>query len=249
MKWRKVLVLSLAFVLIGWFFNIYCLAGYKLDKGRLMRELTQAGYRVIGEGERDGTPYVEIILPIGKAIFNVCRDIPCLNADFFKSRDSVGRFNKLNPFYPRIKENKPFQALISSIKIPLNSDGQVFPEFEEKLAGFERYIVVDLGREYLALYSSGRLFKYFTISPGAIKRRTPIVKFRVLKKEKGHYSRKYNNAWMPWSLQIYGDYFIHGGVLPGVPDSHGCVRLLTEDAKELFQLVEVGTPGEVTRYF
>jgi lipoprotein-anchoring transpeptidase ErfK/SrfK len=50
---------------------------------------------------------------------------------------------------------------------------------------------------------------------------------------------------MPWSLLIRRPYFIHGGCLPGVPDSKGCIRLFNDHAQELFSLVEVGTPGRI----
>jgi len=46
-------------------------------------------------------------------------------------------------------------------------------------------------------------------------------------------------------LRMQGAYFIHGGVLPGQSDSHGCVRMFIDDAKELYHLVDVGTPGKV----
>lgn len=59
-------------------------------------------------------------------------------------------------------------------------------------------------------------------------------------------SRTYGNARMPWSVQIKGDYVIHG--FPSVPPraaSHGCVRVpLTGEnpAKWFYEWVEVGTP-------
>ena len=59
-------------------------------------------------------------------------------------------------------------------------------------------------------------------------------------------SRTYDDAQMPWSVQIRGDYVIHG--FPSVPPraaSHGCVRVpLTgaNPAKWFYQWVDVGTP-------
>jgi lipoprotein-anchoring transpeptidase ErfK/SrfK len=50
---------------------------------------------------------------------------------------------------------------------------------------------------------------------------------------------------MPWALLIKRPYYIHGGALPGQRDSAGCIRLFPKDAEELYQLVEVGTPGRI----
>jgi lipoprotein-anchoring transpeptidase ErfK/SrfK len=55
---------------------------------------------------------------------------------------------------------------------------------------------------------------------------------------------------MPWSVQVNGNYFIHGFTsVPDRPASHGCIRLpLTGDnpAKRFFDWVAPGTPIEIT---
>lgn len=59
-------------------------------------------------------------------------------------------------------------------------------------------------------------------------------------------SRKYNNARMPWSVQIRGDVVIHGYTsVPPQAASHGCVRVpLTgaNPAKWFYDWIDVGTP-------
>lgn len=59
-------------------------------------------------------------------------------------------------------------------------------------------------------------------------------------------SRKYDNAKMPWSVQIKGHYVIHGyHSVPPRAASHGCVRVpLTgaNPARWFYEWVEVGTP-------
>lgn len=59
-------------------------------------------------------------------------------------------------------------------------------------------------------------------------------------------SRTYNDAKMPYSVQIRGDYVIHGYTsVPDYPASHGCVRVpLTagNPAKWFYEWVSVGTP-------
>jgi hypothetical protein len=59
-------------------------------------------------------------------------------------------------------------------------------------------------------------------------------------------SREYGNARMPWSVQIQGDFVIHGfHSVPPRAASHGCVRVpLTgsNPAKWFYHWVENGTP-------
>jgi lipoprotein-anchoring transpeptidase ErfK/SrfK len=69
---------------------------------------------------------------------------------------------------------------------------------------------------------------------------TPRGSFRVRGMARMHYSRKYDNSPMPWSLFFKGGFAIHGtGYVRalGRPVSHGCVRLHPSNAASLFQLV------------
>lgn len=69
---------------------------------------------------------------------------------------------------------------------------------------------------------------------------TPTGHFVPQSLETMHYSKKYDNAPMPYSIFFTGGYAIHGtphvGNL-GRPASHGCVRLHPENARALFGIV------------
>jgi lipoprotein-anchoring transpeptidase ErfK/SrfK len=56
-------------------------------------------------------------------------------------------------------------------------------------------------------------------------------------------SKKYENAPMPFA-QFFDPAGIamHAGFNPGVPASHGCVRLPSAFAKKLYSVTDVGTP-------
>jgi lipoprotein-anchoring transpeptidase ErfK/SrfK len=74
---------------------------------------------------------------------------------------------------------------------------------------------------------------------------TPAGEFSVLSKQKDKVSYRYTNqlgmsAWMPYSIQFTGHYFLHEGWLPGHPDSHGCVRVGEQDARFLFERMKIG---------
>jgi lipoprotein-anchoring transpeptidase ErfK/SrfK len=87
------------------------------------------------------------------------------------------------------------------------------------------------------------------VSTGRKGKRTPNGSFRVGVKWRMHRSRLYDNAPMPYSVQVHGNYFIQGfASVPPYPASRGCIRLpLTNGnpAKQFFEWVEPGTPVEI----
>ncbi len=109
-------------------------------------------------------------------------------------------------------------------------------------AGPER-VVVSLSDQLAYLYRGSTLVAVSTISSGKPGRDTPTGIFSVLDKRPFYRSKKYDNAPMPF-MQRIDDYGIalHAGFNPGVPASHGCVRLPTDFAKKLYTVTEVGTP-------
>jgi len=76
---------------------------------------------------------------------------------------------------------------------------------------------------------------------------TPAGLYQVKTKSQTVYS-SFGRVYMPWSLQFQGNFFIHGW--PYFPDgtpvpqghSGGCIRLSTDDAKEIYSLAEIGLP-------
>lgn len=76
---------------------------------------------------------------------------------------------------------------------------------------------------------------------------TPVGVYSVKSKEPSHFS-SFGHVYQPWSLVFQGNFFIHGW--PYYPDgspvssqySGGCIRLADENAKSIYDAVEVGTP-------
>jgi len=109
-------------------------------------------------------------------------------------------------------------------------------------AGPER-VVISLSDQLAYLYRGDALVAVSTISSGRSGRDTPIGIFAVLDKRPFYRSKKYDNAPMPWMQRIdqYG-IALHAGYNPGVPASHGCIRLPTAFAKKLYSVTDLGTP-------
>jgi len=109
-------------------------------------------------------------------------------------------------------------------------------------AGPER-VVVSLSDQQAYLYRGSELVAVAAISSGTRKHPTPTGIFQVLEKKPMHFSRKYDNAPMPFMQRI--DRFgiaLHAGHNPGHPASHGCVRLPKQFAQKLYGVTDVGTP-------
>jgi len=103
-------------------------------------------------------------------------------------------------------------------------------------------IVIDRLSQLFYVYRDDKLIGVSTVSTGKKGRETPLGFWSVMMKKKLGYSRKYDNAPMPF-MQMYDSAGIafHAGPTPGYPASHGCVRLPLKFAERLFGLTQMGT--------
>ncbi|HEY3897823.1 MAG TPA: L,D-transpeptidase [Chthoniobacter sp.] len=110
-----------------------------------------------------------------------------------------------------------------------------------------KWVVIDKTHQILRAYDGNRLVMQSRVSTGREGRKTPDGTFHVEAKMRMHHSRLYHNAPMPYSVQIAGNYFIHGfSSVLAHPASHGCVRLPISSAKRFFEWADSGTPIEIT---
>lgn len=216
------------------------------DYSHLCQELEAAGFLSVDSGVAYGVPFVQIKIPLGFSITSLCHRIPSFSHEFNRCRNRIGFFNALNPNYIKTPTAEPHSIAADTLKIPLDLRRvpEIFPAYDESLAGHKQFLLVDIGKGFLALYEQGQLARVFPISSGAPGEVTPLMDFKVEGKDGDHWSNIYE-TWMPWALHIKGPYYIHGGVLPGERDSAGCIRLPIHNAEQLFNLVEVGTPGRI----
>jgi lipoprotein-anchoring transpeptidase ErfK/SrfK len=102
-------------------------------------------------------------------------------------------------------------------------------------------IVVSLPLQRAYVYRGGTVIGVTTVSTGRPGHATPTGRFDILEKQARHFSRKYNNAPMPFMQRLTWDgVALHAGQIPGRPASHGCVRLPLAFAKALFGVTQVG---------
>lgn len=101
-------------------------------------------------------------------------------------------------------------------------------------------INVDLSKQILEVWRGGVLIARSSVSSGR-GQSTPNGTFNILQKSVEHYSNIYKGAPMPYMQRLsWGGIAIHSGNLPGVPASHGCIRVPNAFAKKLFQITACG---------
>lgn len=114
-------------------------------------------------------------------------------------------------------------------------------------------IRVNLYNHSLALYEDGQLYKIARIAATgnpSNSTATPIGKFRILSKEKRHKSGL-SGVIMPWSLRFFEGYYFHdipltpAGELIDTKYSHGCIRLPTLIAEDVFNWTNIGAYVEI----
>lgn len=113
-----------------------------------------------------------------------------------------------------------------------------------------KFIGADLESMEVFLYKDGELEKTLPIvskGKAGSKWETPSGNYNILTKERNHFS-SIGKVYMPYSMQFNGNFFIHGwpyyqnGEDVPLGYSGGCIRLETNDAKEVFDFAEVDTP-------
>jgi Uncharacterized protein conserved in bacteria len=130
-------------------------------------------------------------------------------------------------------------------------------------------IVVSLRAQEAYLYRGEHRTAVSRISSGREGYRTPVGRFQVIRKDEDHRSSVYGDyvdnssrvvkanvdsrrdrkpphshfvgAPMPYSLEFSPSYGLHQGYLPGVPASHGCIRMPYWKARQFYNAAHVGT--------
>ena len=112
--------------------------------------------------------------------------------------------------------------------------------------------IVSLRDQQITVYDDKGWIMRAPVSSGQRGRETPAGVFTVLQKDAEHYSNMYDDAYMPNMQRLtWSGIALHGGVLPGYPASHGCIRMPYDFAERLFGATKLGmrvivAPGDAT---
>jgi hypothetical protein len=112
---------------------------------------------------------------------------------------------------------------------------------QSRSAGDPVMAIVSLRSQRITVYDAKGWILRAPVSSGTKGRETPAGIFSVIQKVEEHYSHLYDAAFMPHMQRItWSGIALHGGVLPGRPASHGCVRLPFDFAERLFDVTAMG---------
>jgi hypothetical protein len=107
--------------------------------------------------------------------------------------------------------------------------------------------VVSLSKQRIHIYGSNGVLAVSPVSTGMAGHRTSPGVFTVLEKRRFHFSNIYSGAPMPYMQRLtWSGIALHGGVVPGYPASHGCIRLPHKFAPEAWGITALGTRVVVT---
>src|SRR5215210_3638020 len=133
-------------------------------------------------------------------------------------------------------------------------------------------VEIDLQQQMAYLIRGRQLVMASPVSTGRSGHLTETGSFKIIEKERNHFSSLYGKIVDARGRTVVGDadadmrvprggkfipapmrYFMrfhsatgmHAGYLPGYPASHGCVRMPERNAIAFFNAVEVGTPVHV----
>ncbi len=213
----------------------------------IYKELAASGRMTTGEiVEVHGVPCVEIKLDSGESIRTFVYTIPTLKKHPIESQDKIALINGTHyllvvhaPGNISTDKEKIF------IPLDLSLEPKILPDFLSEAASHEKYILINRRIQYLGLYEWGNLKHTFPISSGE-HNSTPLRNFVVSHMDETHNSTLFDQAPMDHALNLGGAYFIHEGIVPGYPASHGCVRIFPLHARFLFyQWGKPGIPGKI----
>jgi lipoprotein-anchoring transpeptidase ErfK/SrfK len=218
-----------------------------VENNPIYTELSEQGRMTTGQVTIVyGVPCVEVMLNDGESIRTFVYSVPSLKKNPIPAQDRIALINGTHyllvvkgPGNMSTDKNKIFVPLDFSI------EPKILPEFLSKAAKHEKYILIDRRQQYLGLYEWGTLKHTYPISTGA-SNSTPLRKFVINYMDEVHNSTIFDQAPMDHALNIFNAYFIHEGIVPGYPATHGCIRVFPLHARFLFyQWAKPGIPGEI----
>ncbi len=172
------------------------------------------------------------------------------------SADEVPRIVTASRLLPSAKE---LLSLLATSTAEYLDAEEVPPQPGERIIGMQKieetipptgkFIAADLDRMIITLYQNGSSTASYPIlskgRPGT-PWETPSGHYSIKTKEPLHFS-SIGKVYMPFSMQFYGNYFIHGWTFypDGTPVSAnfsgGCIKLGTADAQSVFNFADLGT--------
>jgi lipoprotein-anchoring transpeptidase ErfK/SrfK len=109
-------------------------------------------------------------------------------------------------------------------------------------------VIISIDKQQLTLYAGTEVIARSKVSTGVPGHPTPTGVFSVIQRDRWHRSNIYGNAPM-WFMQriTWSGVAMHQGVVPGVPASHGCIRLPEAFARSMWSITQMGARVIIAR--
>lgn len=107
------------------------------------------------------------------------------------------------------------------------------------------YIVIYIEEKKLYLFKDNVCIKAYPIASGKRESPSPVGQWKIV--EKMDWGEGFGGCWLGLNV-TWGKYGIHGTTKEdtiGFAASHGCIRMLNSDVKELYGMVSTGTPVNI----
>ena len=141
--------------------------------------------------------------------------------------------------------------LVSYISISLIFFGKylaltLYPQHSKISSAFNNakiyQIYIFLDEHLLYLFENDKLIKSYPIAVGTLKNPSHVGIWKIA--NKSDWGEGFGGTWMGFNIP-WGEYGIHGTLNPetiGDHATHGCIRMFSENAKELASIIPIGTP-------
>jgi hypothetical protein len=230
------------FVICGLLFlNKPAMADYQLDSNQLRAELAAVGIKAGKLGKIGNIPYLEVEFPDGKSVGDLCEMIPSLKKNMPETGIVIAISNRLHPDLIRGKESEPLVTNVDRIKIVLDTkvkSKNIFPEFDEKLAGKESHFIIDLSKQVMTLYEFGKMTLFLPVSTGKPGWETPKISGVVRGKTADLWLEK-QQFGMSWVVKLSPTICVYGGLMDGMFTTSGSVKTYPGEAEKLFRLAKI----------
>lgn len=103
-------------------------------------------------------------------------------------------------------------------------------------------VLIYIDEKKLYLFKQNICIKEYPIASGKTESPSPVGQWKII--EKSDWGEGFGGRWLGLNV-LWGTYGIHGTTQEGsigYAVSHGCIRMLNKDIKELYDLVSIGTP-------
>lgn len=146
----------------------------------------------------------------------------------------VARFNRLDR-----RHAYPGMTIKAPVSIDRIRGYTPMPPVHEPARRHDKYILIDIGEQWLGAYEAGRLAFSMPAATGKKGTETPTGIFRIDARHRTHTSslyridRREEQYPMDYAMRFHigpdnVSYWIHSRDIPGRPASHGCVGLFDE---------------------